>query len=163
MVKAESTTTEYIKLGLIVWMVFLVSLLLTFANGFAEPMEWMRWFMGLFLTVFAVFKLIGYSHFPKMFVQYDLIAQKLPGYARAYPFIELALGFLYLANIGGRFRDGLTFVIMAVGAVGVARAIRARRGVHCACLGNVIKLPLSSVTLAEDVGMAAMAAWMLLA
>lgn len=52
---------------------------------------------------------------------------------------------------------------MAVGTVGVARALPARRKIRCACLGAVFKLPMSYVTLAEDVLMAGMAAAMVLA
>ena len=33
--------------------------------------------------------------------------------------------------------------------------------IQCACLGAVFKLPMSTVTIVEDVGMVAMAAWML--
>jgi hypothetical protein len=50
---------------------------------------------------------------------------------------------------------------MAVGTVGVARALLQGRRVRCACLGSVLNLPMSAVTLVEDVLMAAMALAML--
>lgn len=161
MVSSESSRREYAKLGLVVWFIFLASLWPTYADGLASLDEWMRWFMGFFLVTFATFKFIGYDMFPAMFAQYDVIARRSKLYAQAYPFIEFSLGVLYLANLGGRTRDVVTLVIMSVGAIGVWRAIAARKGVHCACLGNVIKLPLSSVALVEDLTMAAMAAFML--
>jgi hypothetical protein len=43
----------------------------------------------------------------------------------------------------------------------VAQELKRRAGIHCACLGNVIKLPLSTVSLVEDIGMGLMAAAML--
>lgn len=121
----------------------------------------MRYFMGFFLGTFAVFKLIGYDMFPAMFAEYDIVAKRSRFYARSYPFIELGLGLLYLSDLGGRTRDILTLLIAGVGSVGVWRAIAARKGVHCACLGNVIKLPLSTVALVEDLSMGVMALLML--
>jgi hypothetical protein len=50
---------------------------------------------------------------------------------------------------------------MGVGTIGVYQEIKKRSGVHRACLGNVIKLPLSTVSLIEDVGMGLMAMFML--
>ena len=46
---------------------------------------------------------------------------------------------------------------MAVGTVGVAQALLQKRQVRCACLGAVLNLPMSSVTLLEDVRMEGMA------
>lgn len=163
MVAAESSAREYVKFGLVVWFIFLASLWPTYADGVANAQEWMRWFMGFFLATFAAFKFIGYDMFPVMFAEYDPIAKRSRLYARTYPFIEFGLGVLYLGNLGGRTRDALTLAVTAIGAVGVWGAISARRSaVHCACLGNVIKLPLSSVSLVEDLAMGAMAAMLLI-
>jgi hypothetical protein len=112
-------------------------------------------------VVFATFKLIGYQMFALMFVGYDIIAKRLKPYAYAYPFIELGLGVLYLANLMPAARDIITVIVMAIGAIGVFQEIKKRRGIHCACLGNIIKLPLSTVSLIEDVGMGLMAVLML--
>lgn len=46
-------------------------------------------------------------------------------------------------------------------SAGVANSLVNRRKVKCACLGSVFNLPMSTVTLIEDAGMAAMAAIML--
>lgn len=161
MIKSESSLREYAKFGLIIWFIFLASLWPTYADGLASPDEWMRWFMGIFLTTFASFKLVGYDMFVTMFAEYDIVAKRSRLYAKAYPFIELTLGLLYVGDSGGHLRDVLTLVITFVGAIGVWQAIAARRGVHCACLGNVIRLPLSTVSLVEDLGMGLMALVML--
>ena len=161
MVKSESSLKEYAKFGLVIWFIFLASLWPTYVDGLASPEEWMRYFMGFFLSTFAVFKLIGYDMFPVMFAQYDIVAKRSRFYAQTYPFIELGLGMLYLLGQGGRTRDTLMLIIAAIGSVGVWRAIAARKGVHCACLGNVIKLPLSTVALVEDLSMGVMALLML--
>jgi hypothetical protein len=48
-----------------------------------------------------------------------------------------------------------------IGAVGVIQSVMRRETIQCACLGNVFNLPMSKVTIIENLGMAAMAAWML--
>lgn len=95
--------------------------------------------------------------------EYDPIAKFIPGYAHAYPFIGILLGAFYLLNIGGVWRDGVTAVILLVGAIGVYINIRKDGSrPHCACLGNIIKLPLSWITFFEDAIMGVMALIMLL-
>ena len=119
-------------------------------------------FMGVFFLVFAGFKFAGYAMFTEMFPTYDIVAARWHAYAKLYPFIELALGLLYLINAIPFIRDVFTLIIMAISSVGVARELKRRRGIHCACLGNIIKLPLSTVSLVENVGMGLMAVYMLL-
>ena len=45
--------------------------------------------------------------------------------------------------------------------MGVAQSLLARRKIRCACLGAVFNLPMSAVTLIEDLLMIGMAAAML--
>lgn len=124
----------------------------------------MRWFMGGFFLVFGSFKLIGYEMFVHMFPRYDIIGRRYKLYNYLYPFIEISLGVAYVLDVAPLLRDTVTLLIMSVGAYGVAKGL-AQRGTsfHCACLGGVIKLPLSTVTLVEDIVMAVMAGLMILA
>ena len=46
---------------------------------------------------------------------------------------------------------------MAWSALGVISALRRGLDVNCACMGTVLKVPLSTVALTENVGMGAMA------
>jgi hypothetical protein len=123
----------------------------------------MSFFMAVFFLTFGSFKLIGYQMFVMMYPTYDIIAARYKFYAYIYPFIELTFGAMYLLDIGGAQRDIFTALVMSVGALGVYREIRNKRGkkIQCACLGNIIKLPLSTVTLLEDVVMGVMAVAML--
>jgi hypothetical protein len=50
---------------------------------------------------------------------------------------------------------------MLVSAAGVARELWKGREIMCACLGVVFKIPMTYVTLLEDLLMAAMAGFML--
>lgn len=162
MVHSESSPKEYIKLGVVIAAIISVSFLLHSNFGDGGWMEFLRWFMGVFFVVFAAFKLVGYRMFAMMFAGYDVVAKRFKFYAYLYPFIELGLGVLYLANISPVARDVATLIIMSVSVIGVIQELKKRSGIHCACLGNVIKLPLSTVSFIEDAGMGVMALVMLL-
>ncbi len=127
-----------------------------------EGMAWMHDFMGVFLVVFAMFKFFDLRGFSDGFRMYDLLAKRSPGYAYVYPLIELGLGLGYLTQQRLPALYGLTVVVMVFGALGVVRALRKGFDINCACMGTVLKVPLSTVALTEDLGMAAMAAamWM---
>ena len=49
----------------------------------------------------------------------------------------------------------------SIGAVGVVRALKRGLDINCPCMGSVLDVPLSTVTLTEDIGMGLMAAVML--
>ena len=123
--------------------------------------ETMPDFMGAFFLVFGAFKLLDLNSFADAYSTYDLVAAKSRAYARAYPFIQLALGSAYLT----RFNPGLVSIaallIMSVSSAGVARALFSGRKIRCACLGTKIRLPMSTISLVEDVLMAVMALTML--
>jgi len=129
-------------------------------DGDGGGLHWMHDFMGFFLIIFAMLKLFDLTRFADGFQMYDLLAKPLRPYALAYPFIELALGLGYLSGWRPHLVYPATVVVMIFGALGVARALMQGLDLNCACMGNILKVPLSTVALVEDLGMAAMAAWM---
>ena len=162
MVESENTKKEYYKFAGIIGVIFVCASIMSTVVGF-DWAEWMRWFMGGFLIFFGSFKLIGYEMFIVMFPMYDPIGKKFKYYTWVYPFIEIFLGALYCLNLAAVPRDIITLGIFSVGAYGILKNLpRGGQVVRCACLGNIIKLPLSTVTLVEDVSMAVMAFVMLL-
>jgi hypothetical protein len=124
-------------------------------------MGWMHYFMGIFLTCFALLKTFNLSAFADGFQMYDIIAKRFRGYAYAYPFIELALGLSYLAFFMPYVTYVATIIVMGIGTVGVIKALNKGLDINCPCMGSVLNVPLSTVTLTEDIGMGAMAAIML--
>lgn len=120
-------------------------------------LDYMLLFMGIAFLVLACLKLIDLRGFAQMFVQYDVLASRIKGYAFAYPFIELALGTAYLINFQVQTAALITLIVMSVGAVGVAKNLLSNNKVRCACLGSKIKVPLTTFTLVEDIIMAGMA------
>ncbi len=126
-------------------------------------MRWMHGFMGLFLLIFALFKLMDLPGFVKGFMKYDLLAQRQQVYAQTYPFIELALACGWLSGAAVAPTAMATLLVMGIGAFSVIRALARGLDVKCACLGTLLSVPLSSISVVENVGMALMAAWELLA
>jgi hypothetical protein len=124
--------------------------------------RFMETFMGLFFVNFAMFKLIDLKGFADGFSMYDLIAKRSRTYALSFPFIELALGLLYLTAFLPMVTNILTLTIMLISGAGVIKAIvTGDKHLQCACLGTTLNVPLSTVSVIENFGMAAMAAFML--
>lgn len=119
--------------------------------------QWTQDFMGVFLSVFALVKLFNPSKFADGFQMYDLLAKHFRPYALVCPFIELTLGLGYLSHWEPQFVEAATIVVLGFGALGVINALRRGLDVNCACMGNILKVPLSTVALTEDLGMVVMA------
>ncbi len=126
-----------------------------------STLETMRYFMAGFFLVFSFFKLLDINAFADAYAGYDLLAKRWRGWGLLYPFVELTLGIAYLAHVNPVFTHGVTIIVMGFSAIGVVRAVASKTQIQCACLGTVFKLPMSTVTIVEDVGMVAMAAAML--
>ncbi len=161
MVAPESSRKEYLKFGGIILFLLFAGFGMSTLSGFHWE-EWMRWFMGGFFIIFGSFKLIGLENFVVVFRDYDILAKKFRPYPYIYPFIEILLGMFYVLNMASIVRDIFTIALMLVGAYGVYQALQRRDHIKCACLGNIIKLPLTTVSLIENLTMAAMALIMLL-
>jgi len=123
---------------------------------------WMRWFMAGFFLSFSYFKLLDVKAFADAFRMYDWIAKAVPAWGLAYPLVELGLGLAYAADWAPTATNWITLVLMLVGAGGVIQSNLQKKSIRCACLGTVFNLPMSTVTIVEDLSMAAMAVWMLL-
>ncbi len=115
--------------------------------------ETMRYFMAGFFLVFSFFKLLDIPAFADAYMDYDLLAKRWHGWGLIYPFVELALGLAYLANWNPLITNWATLIIMGFSAIGVIQTMFHKRGIRPAYLGTVFKLPMSTVTLIEDVGM----------
>ncbi len=139
----------------------LMSAAMASAIAIADFSGWMHYFMGLLFCNFALLKLFNVSGFADGFQMYDLIAKKSRSYALIYPFIELSLGLAYLSFFYPLAVYSMTLVLMSIGSIGVLLSLSKGLNLKCACMGTILDVPLSTVTLTEDLGMGAMAAWML--
>ncbi len=112
--------------------------------------------IGFFL-VFGGFKLIDLKGFADGYATYDLLAMRWRGYGYVYPFLEIALGFAMLAGLHPNWLLWTGAALMIFSGVGVLIAMRKQTDIQCACLGTVLKVPLTSVSLIENFGMAGLA------
>ena len=127
-----------------------------------DLMAAMNDFMAGFFLVFGTFKIINLHAFAKAYKEYDLLAKKQIAYGYVYPFLEIALGCAYLFRFMPVLTNIVTYLLMVFSAIGVAVELAAGKQIMCACLGMVFKLPMTYVTLFEDLLMAGMALGMLL-
>lgn len=125
-----------------------------------DIMRFMHMFMGGFFLIFSFFKMLDLKGFAYSYMSYDIIANKWIGWGYVYPFIELALGLAYLFHFQITAAGIVTILVMGVSSVGVIQSLLAKKKFQCACLGTVFNLPMSNITLTEDLLMVTMSAAM---
>ena len=113
------------------------------------------------LKMFSFFKLLDLKSFAGSHAMYDLLAMNVPGYGCLYPFLELGLGVAFLTGFNPLITNWATVIIMGFSSIGVIQSVASRKKIQCACLGAVFNLPVSTVTIIEDLLMVTMAGTML--
>lgn len=156
------TLKTYLPIFLIFGYITAVTLIVQFVKGSFNPEEWMRHFMAGFFLVFSFFKLLDVPAFAMSYRSYDIVAKAWPGYGYLYPFIELALGIIFLIPSLSLIGYWAALIVMTVSIIGVIQSMLRKSKFQCACLGAVFKLPLSKITLFEDALMIAMSGMSLL-
>jgi cation transport ATPase len=159
--EAEAGRESLYPLFLIVAYIAGTVVFIAMAAGHWSPETMMRHFMAGFFLVFSFFKLLDLPGFVSAYRGYDLLARRSLAWAWAYPFVELSLGVAYLLALAPIATNSVVLVLMLIGAAGVLRALLDKRAIRCACLGTALNLPMTKVTLIEDLTMAAMAVAML--
>lgn len=149
---------EYLKFTGVLFFILIDSLIVMRVGS----LNFLDAFMGVFFVVFAGFKLFSLKEFAYGFQTYDLIAKRAIIYAYLYPFIQLTLGVIYLLGQASLAVNVFVILISLISGAGVLNSLMKKQEVHCVCLGNVIKLPLSTISFVEDFGMALMAVAMIL-
>lgn len=119
---------------------------------------WMNQLMAGFFLVFSAFKLLDIRGFAEGYSTYDLLAKRWYTYGYLYPFLELSLGILYLTQWLPTATQLATVIIMGFSSLGVINSLLKKQKFQCACLGTILKVPLSSITLTEDLTMVILAA-----
>lgn len=159
--KDESLNTgfsAYYPIFLIAAYIIGVATINNFDNYEINWQGWMSQFMAGFFLVFSAFKLLDIRGFAEGYSTYDLLARRWYTYGYIYPFFELGLGILYLTQLLPTFTQLATIIIMGFSSIGVINSLLKKQKFQCACLGTVLKVPLSSITLVEDLTMVVLAA-----
>ena len=123
--------------------------------------KWFITYMGLFFMLFSFLKLLNVSGFSMTFKKYDLISKKVPGFSAIYPYIELTLAIAFLTQSLLIYANLFTLFFMTSQSLGVYKSLRNSEQIQCACMGSAISLPLSSLTLIENIIMICMATYMI--
>ena len=124
--------------------------------------EMMFDFMGLFFIVFSFFKMLDLKNFPTSFSMYDPLAEKILFYGWVYPFIEIALGLMFLVRFELNIALYVTIVILGITTFGVTKTLMNKKNIQCACLGTALKLPMTEATLIENALMLSMSIFLVL-
>jgi len=80
-------------------------------------------FIAIAMMLLAMLKLQDVDRFATMFLNYDLLARRLPPYGRAYPFLELGAGVLMLTRTLDWLSIPVALTIGGIGAVSVFKAV----------------------------------------
>ncbi|UMB60169.1 cation transporter [Lutibacter sp. A80] len=157
----EKSKLQQLKpLLLIIFYIASASVLLHYKNW--SWSEFMLDFMGLFYIVFSFFKMLDLKGFPDSFRMYDPLAKRIPIYGWIYPFIETALGLMFLMRFEVNIALIITLVVLGITTIGVTKTLLDKKSIRCACLGTALKLPMTEATFIENAIMIVMAILMLL-
>ena len=155
----KSKIQQLKPLLLIIFYITSASLLLNFKNW--NWNEFMLDFMGLFFIVFSFFKMLDLNGFLQSFKMYDPLAKRVSFYGRIYPFIETLLGLMFLMRYEINIALITTLVLLVITTIGVSKVLLQKQTIQCACLGTVLKLPMTEATLIENSIMIVMSILML--
>ena len=151
----KSKLQQLQPLLLILFYIAIASVLLHYKNwdGNAVMLD----FMGLFFIVFSFFKMLDLKNFPESFKMYDPLAKRVSIYGWIYPFIETALGLMFLMRFEIEIALIATLIVLSITTVGVTKTLLDKKSIRCACLGTALKLPMTEATFIENAIMIVMA------
>ena len=144
--------------------VILSSLAMQISDETFSLNKWFMSYMGIFFIIFSFLKLLNVSGFSMTFKKYDLISKIIPPYATSYPFIELSLGIIFLTQTQSIliYANAFTLIFMVSQTIGIIWSLSKSEQIQCACMGSAVDVPLSSLTVVENITMIAMATYMII-
>ena len=122
--------------------------------------EWMNRTMGSIFVILGLLKLMNLREFAKIFSKYDIVAQRLSVYGYAYPFFEIILGLSFFVKDYREDAYKATIALMTLGLVGVGSTISSSQSLRCGCMGSLFHIPVSYVTVSENLLMIGMSLYL---
>jgi hypothetical protein len=121
----------------------------------ADLMTFLADGLGFFFCTFAYFKLLDLHGFKTLFIQYDIVAKRIPFYGYIYPFLEFALGLAFLlcnSIIMLQILCWFTIGFIAFRAIGIVQAMRSKDvSLPCGCMGTIALFPINWTTIAANI------------
>jgi hypothetical protein len=113
-------------------------------------------YMGFIFLSFGFLKLYDIHKFVTIFNKYDIISQKINLYPYLYPFIEILVGLALINNYQMIHFIKLIIALMMISIGSVVVSLYRGQELRCGCLGSFFHIPLSYVTLSENIMMLVM-------
>jgi len=121
-------------------------------KNISKNKDFLRRYMGAIYLTFGILKLYDLKKFTKIFSKYDIISKRIKIYSYLYPFIEIMLGILLLKknNYTKNILD-LSNIFMIISIISVSISLYNGQKLRCGCLGSFFHIPLSYVSLSENI------------
>lgn len=162
-VKLSEPKNSYFETYRPLFVVFIFILLVSTAFQLSLPLFSAHLFMNHIMAGFFIglsfFKFLDLKAFAESFSNYDPIAKRFLNYGYIYPFVEFILGLSFISGFWLMQAQFLTLILLSVTTIGVAKKLRTKSQFECACLGTSFSLPLSNLTIAENVVMILMSVY----
>lgn len=131
--------------------------------GAFDPVRVIELFVAFSMCALGIQKIQDLQSYTNGFVQYDLLAQRYVPYAWVYAYIETIGGVLMIAGLFTWVVAPVVLIATSIGAVSIIKAVFVeKRSLKCACVGGDSNVPLGFISLSENLGMMAMAIWMMI-
>lgn len=114
-------------------------------------------FMWRFFVVVSLLKLLDLQWFVEAYAQYDIIAMKNKTRWWLYPFIELVIWISFLLTVYFsipwliQIIAFTTLILMVIWTIWVWKKLMKNEKFQCACLWTKLNIPLTNLTLVEDI------------
>ncbi len=157
----DTFISKYKPLFVIFGFLLLITVFVQFPFHSFDWLKWMKHFMAGFFVTFSFFKFLDLKGFSLAFSQYDIIAGKWKVWGSIFPILELLFGILFLTDSINSIVLAVLLVFLIISTIGVVQSNLRGKKIICACLGTVFNLPMSTLTIVENLLMIAMASFML--
>ena len=119
-------------------------------NTLEKKKQFINNVLGTVLLFLGIIKLYNLTSFVSTFNKYDLIASNIPFYGYIYPFLEIILGILFLKQSNIKSLYIFTIIFIGINILGVINGLQSKYKLKCGCMGSFIDLPLSYLTIIEN-------------
>lgn len=160
--QAKNWISAYKPILLIFGYITIIAVISAIQHNTFHWMTAMNVFMAGFFLAFSFFKMLDLHGFAESYSMYDVVAGKIKAWSYIYAFVEMGLGIAYATGFQPVLTNIVTLIVMCVSIIGVLQSVFNKRKIQCACLGAVFNLPMSAVTIIEDLVMIVMSAIMLI-
>lgn len=106
--------------------------------------------VGTVFLLLGIVKLYNLNQFVSIFNKYDIIGSNIPSYGYLFPFLEIILGILFLKQSKIRLLYPFTIILITINILGVINGLQSKYKLKCGCIGSFIDLPLSYLTILEN-------------